>query len=202
MLVEVVGSTICPVLGIVEFVGNLTTVVCWPPAPARIILVAMSNELLHSLVLDEVDDFACTLAIHEVAHKDAALVDEQVADVFILQHILQQSGGRLCVGPGVTRMVLRMIQQVNHVVVVLLAIESQSEVGILNDDAPNLGKTRFCVIVIGAPEDGVVAWPVVIAIEEIHHGYVQIFVNVNPLFVFCLGMALLAIEGLELVVEV
>ena len=162
----------------------------------------MGYELLHGLLLDEVYRFSCALAVHEVAHVDAALVDEQVADVNILQHVFQQTGRRLAVGPGITRMILRMVQQVNHVVVVLLAIESQSKVGILDDDTPALGQARLCVVVVGTPEDSVVTWPVVIAIEEVHSCYGQIFIDVNPLLVFSLAMALLAIEGLELIVEV
>ena len=99
-------------------------------------------------------------------------------------------------------MLAGIVQQVNHVVGVLLAIESESEVGVLDDYTESLRQTGFRIVIVGAPEYGVVARPVVIAIEEVHHCNIQVFADIQPLLVFCQGVALLAIEGLESVIEI
>ena len=39
MLVEVVGTALCPILGLVELIGDFAAIVGWPPAPAGVILV-------------------------------------------------------------------------------------------------------------------------------------------------------------------
>ena len=204
MLVEVVGTACSPILGVIKFFTNVSTVVVLPPSPFRnrIIFVAVGYEFLHGFSLNDVNHFASTCTIHEIAHEDTALVDEHVQDVRGFQHVLQQTGSWLCVSPSVTGMLAGIVQQVNHVVGVLLAIESESEVGVLDDYTESLRQTGFCVVVVGAPEHGVVARPVVIAIEEVHHCNIQVFADIQPLLVFCQGVALLAIEGLESVIEI
>ena len=141
MLVEIVGATLCPVLCIVELVGNLATVVGREPAPAGVVLVAMGNELLHRLGLDELYRLASTLAVHEVTHEDAALVDEQVQQISVFQHVLDKTRCRLGKCPVVVLVFAGIVEQVDGVVVILATVESQSEVGILHDDAESLGQT-------------------------------------------------------------
>ena len=141
VLVEVVRTTFGPVLGIVELIVNFTTIVDRPPAPTRIVLVTMGNELFHSLRLDEVYRGTCSLAVHEVTHEDAALVDEHRPYLFVLHHVLEEARGGFCAGPVVIWMVVGVVEQVDGVVVVLTAIEPQSEVSILQNDAESLGQT-------------------------------------------------------------
>ena len=171
-------------------------------ATTAIVLVAVGYEFVHGFFHDKVNDFASTLTVHEVAHEDAALVNEQVADGFILQHILQQTGGRLGEGPCITTVIASVVKQLNSVVVVLSVIKSESEVGILDNHTESLGQFRFRVVIVGAPQYGVVAWPVDIAIEEVHSCYVQVFADIQPLLVFCQSVALLAIELLEGFIEI
>ena len=161
----------------------------------------MGNKFLHSLGLDDVNRLACSLAVHEVTHVNTALVDEHIKNVFIFQHILDKTGSRLCKGPVVVGIIGGIIEQVDGVVVILTTIESKSEVGILDDETPDFRQARLCVIVVGPPEHDVIAREVDIAVEEVHDHDIQIFADIHPLLVFSLGMALLAIEGLEGVIE-
>ena len=101
----------------------------------------MGHELVHGLGLDEVDDFAGTFGVHEVAHEDAALVQEQGQQFRVLHHVAEEPRGLLAEGPGAAGVRLGMVDEVDGVVVVGAAIESESEVGVLDDGAPYLGQT-------------------------------------------------------------
>ena len=161
----------------------------------------MGNEFVHRLSLDDVNDFACSFSIHEVTHVNTTFVDEHLAQLWIFHHIPEKTGCRFCVCPSFTLVLFGMIEHINGVKVVFSIIESESEVGILDDETPDFRQARLCVIVVGTPENDVVAWEVDIAVEEVHNHDIQIFADIHPLLVFGLGMALLAIEGLEGVIE-
>ena len=161
----------------------------------------MGDEFLHRLSLDEVNGLACSFAVHEVTHVNAAFVDKQIQNVLVFQHVLDKTGCGLCECPVVIGIIGRIVEQVDGIVVILTTIESESEVGILDDETPDFRQARLCVIVVGTPENDVVAWEVDIAVEEVHNHDIQIFADIHPLLVFSLGMALLAIEGLEGVIE-
>ena len=204
MVIEIIGATFCPLLSGIELVLDFGTIVGSPPAPpAGIVFVTVGNKFLHRLSLDEVNGLACSLAVHEVTHVNAALVDEQIQNILIFQHVLDKPRGRLCECPGSVRNV-RIINQVDGVVGItcfIPSVESESEVGILNYETPDFGQARLCVVVIGTPENEVVAREVDITIEEVHNHDIQIFADIHPLLVFGLGMALLAIESLEGIIE-
>ena len=160
----------------------------------------MGNEFLHGLGLDEIYRFSCSLAVHEVAHVDTALVDEHLQDVRIFEHVLDKACSGFGKGPVVVGIILRMVEQVDGVIVVLTTVESESKVGILHNEAPSLWKIYFCVIV-GTPEYDIVAREVDIAVEEVHHHHVQILADVHPFLIFSQGMTFLAVEVLEFVIE-
>ena len=187
-----------PLLGFLEVAVDFVAAVTAP----RGVLGAVGHELVHGLGLDEVDDGAGALGVHEVTHEDAALVQEQGQQLRVLQHVADESRGGFAEGPGAAGVRLGMVEEVDGVVVVGAAVEPESEVGVLDDGAPDLGQSRVLVVVVGAPEDEVVAGEVDVAVEEVGYHDVQVLVHVQPLLVFGPGVALLAVEGLEVVVEV
>ena len=194
VLDEIIRTSFCPILGIVELSDNLVTAVS-----SAGIQLAMSHELIQCFSLDGFNNLTCSLSVHKVTHVNTALVDEQIKDVRVFEHVLDKACGRFGKGPFIAWMIVRIIEQVDHVVSIRLVIESKSEVGVLGDDAPTTS------IRTGTPEYGIVARPVVIAIKEVHDRDVQIFAYVQPFLVFCQGvnhiliriLFLLAVEGLK-----
>ena len=83
------GVSSNPLFGIIELVINFITAITTPCG----ILGAVSYKLIQGFILDGIYGGTSSLGIHEVAHINAALVNEQISDVLILHHVSEETGG-------------------------------------------------------------------------------------------------------------
>ena len=145
--------------------------------------ILVANQIVHRLPY-----LPSAVEVHEIANIDSATVDELTTEALILHQSAKQARVLIPVGPGIVFVIVRVIQPLDGIVAHTASIETQSEVGILDNDTPS---TALC---LRLPPHYIVAREVEIAEEEIEYHDIHKLPDIHYLVVFLIAVAMSLIE--------